>query len=113
MVGIQRGFAGLMEKDAIELGVSSVSGIIHQGGTILRTARSELFKTKKGQKRAFDNIKKLDAEGLIVIVVLPAPVTLASPAGIVSNKASSDVLLIVISPFSVYAIPGIIALSDS
>ncbi|GAH80688.1 unnamed protein product, partial [marine sediment metagenome] len=40
VVGIRRGFAGLMEKDALEMGVSSVSGIIHQGGTILRTARS-------------------------------------------------------------------------
>lgn len=67
VVGIRRGFIGLMEKDALEMGVSSVSGIIHQGGTILRTARSELFKTKKGQKRAFDNIKELDIQGLIVI----------------------------------------------
>ena len=67
VVGIRRGFVGLMEKDVIDLGISSVSGIIHQGGTILRTARSELFKTKTGQKRAADNMKALDAEGLIVI----------------------------------------------
>ena len=67
VVGIRRGFIGLMEKDALEMGVSSVSGIIHQGGTILRTARSELFKTKRGQKRASDNIKELDIQGLIVI----------------------------------------------
>jgi len=67
VVGIRRGFAGLMEKDTLEMGVSSVSGIIHQGGTILRTARSDFFKTKKGQKKAFETIKELAIEGLIVI----------------------------------------------
>jgi len=47
--------------------MQKVALIIHQGGTILRTARSELFKTKRGQKKAFDNIKELDIQGLIVI----------------------------------------------
>ena len=67
VMGIKRGFAGLMEKDTAEMELSSVSGIIHQGGTILRTARSELFKTREGQKKAFDTIKELRIEGLIVI----------------------------------------------
>jgi len=67
VVGIRRGFAGLMEKDVLEMGVSSVSGIIHQGGTILRTARSDFFKTKEGQRKAFATVKELDIKGLIVI----------------------------------------------
>ena len=60
VVGVRRGFAGLMEKDVLEMRVSSVSGIIHQGGTILRTARSNFFKTKEGQRKAFATIKELD-----------------------------------------------------
>lgn len=67
VVGVRRGFAGLMEKDVLEMRVSSVSGIIHQGGTILRTARSNFFKTKEGQRKAFATVKELDVEGLIVI----------------------------------------------
>jgi len=66
-VGIKRGFRGLMEGDVEELHAHSVSGIIHQGGTILKTARAESFKTKEGQERAVKTIKKLGIEGLIVI----------------------------------------------
>ncbi len=67
VVGVRRGFAGLMERDILNLESSSVSGVIHQGGTILRTARSSLFKTKEGQKRALETIKGLGIQGLIVI----------------------------------------------
>lgn len=67
VVGIRRGFIGLMEKDILNLESSSVSGIIHQGGTILRTARSLLFQTKEGQKKAVETIKELGIQGLIVI----------------------------------------------
>jgi len=67
VIGIKRGFRGLMEGDVEELHAHSVSGIIHQGGTILKTARAESFKTKEGQERAVKTIKKLGIEGLIVI----------------------------------------------
>jgi len=67
VMGIKRGFRGLMEGDVEELHAHSVSGIIHQGGTILKTARAESFKTKEGQERAVKTIKKLGIEGLIVI----------------------------------------------
>ena len=67
VVGVRRGFAGLIERDISLLEATSVSGIIHRGGTILKTARSPLFKTKKGQKMAFESIKKLGIEGIIVI----------------------------------------------
>ncbi|MEA3485612.1 MAG: 6-phosphofructokinase [Candidatus Aerophobetes bacterium] len=67
VAGVRRGFAGLIEGDILPLKATSVSGIIHRGGTILKTARSPLFKTKKGQRRAFGSIKKLEIEGIIVI----------------------------------------------
>ena len=67
VMGIKRGFRGLMEGDVEELHAHSVSGIIHQGGTILKTARAESFKTREGQERAVKTIKKLGIEGLIVI----------------------------------------------
>jgi len=67
VVGVRKGFAGLMEGDILNLENSSVSGVIHQGGTILRTARSPLFKTKEGQRKAFEAIKGLGIQGLIVI----------------------------------------------
>lgn len=67
VVGIRRGFEGLMEKDVVNLEPSSVSGIIHQGGTILKTARSSFFKTQEGQKVASGAIKELGIEGLVVM----------------------------------------------
>jgi len=67
VVGIKRGFAGLIEGDFFDLKSSSVSGIIHQGGTILKTARSSFFKTEEGQMRALKNLKKFTIDGLIVI----------------------------------------------
>lgn len=67
VAGVRRGFAGLMEGDASPLNAHSVSGIIHQGGTILRTARAEDFLTEEGQGRASDSVKKLAIEGVIVI----------------------------------------------
>ena len=67
VAGVRRGFAGLIEGDILPLKAASVSGIIHRGGTILKTARSSLFKTKKGQKMAFESIKRLEIEGITVI----------------------------------------------
>ena len=67
VVGIRRGFAGLMEGDSCPLNAHSVSGIIYQGGTILGTARAEGFLVEEGQRRASDTVRKLGIEGLIVI----------------------------------------------
>jgi len=67
VIGIRRGFSGLIEGDFFNLKASSVSGIIHQGGTILKTARSSFFKTEEGQMRALENLKKSNIDGLIVI----------------------------------------------
>jgi len=67
VAGIKRGFSGLIEGDVEELCSHSVSGIIRQGGTALKTARSEFFKTVEGQRKAVKTIKSLGIEGLIVI----------------------------------------------
>jgi 6-phosphofructokinase 1 len=57
----------LIEGDVIPLGVSSVADIIHRGGTILHTARSDEFMTEAGREKALHNAKKMGIEGLIVI----------------------------------------------
>ena len=60
VIGIRRGFEGLLEGDVIPLTSRSVGGIIHRGGTVLRTARSERFKKPEGQVEALDRLKELD-----------------------------------------------------
>lgn len=65
--GIYGGYAGLINGDMKELDLGSVGDIIHRGGTILYTARSEEFKTEEGQLKAIANLKKHGIEGLVVI----------------------------------------------
>lgn len=65
--GIIRGFNGLISGDIKTMDIGSVADIIHRGGTILLTARSEKFKTEEGQKKAVENIKKHKIDGLVII----------------------------------------------
>ncbi|WP_035186631.1 6-phosphofructokinase [Alteribacter aurantiacus] len=65
--GIYRGFEGLMENDIKKLALKDVGSIIHRGGTVLYSARSERFKTEEGQAQALDVLKKHGIEGLVVI----------------------------------------------
>jgi 6-phosphofructokinase 1 len=65
--GIYRGFRGLVYNEIEEFQTNSVSNIIKQGGTILKTARSEEFKTLEGRKRAYENLKKHKIDALVVI----------------------------------------------
>ena len=58
VVGIHRGYRGLMEAEFESLHGRFVGGIAHRGGTILRTARTERFKTEEGQRQALENLKK-------------------------------------------------------
>lgn len=67
ILGILRGYQGLIQGDFKILNRSSVSGIINRGGTILKTARSKEFFTSKGQLKAVANIKKNKIDGLIII----------------------------------------------
>lgn len=65
--GIRRGYAGMVEGDIFKMESKSVANIIQRGGTILKTARCDEFKSPEGRKKAYDNIKKLGIDGLIVI----------------------------------------------
>ncbi len=67
VAGIKRGYQGLIEGEIEEMQLSSVGDIIHRGGTILRTARSEEFMTEKGFQKALDVLRIFGIEGLVVI----------------------------------------------
>lgn len=67
VVGIQRGYNGLVEADFVPLESHSVANIIQRGGTILKSARSSSFLTSEGRKKAFENMKKANIEGVIAI----------------------------------------------
>jgi len=65
--GIMRGYSGLIENDIFKMESRSVANIIQRGGTILKTARSKEFLEPAGRKIAYDNLKKLGINGLVVI----------------------------------------------
>lgn len=65
--GIYRGWEGLIMGDIKEFTSSSVSNTIQRGGTILKTARSEEFRTKEGRAKAAANIKKFGIDALVII----------------------------------------------
>ena len=65
--GIYDGFNGLIDNEIEPLEYSSVSNIIQRGGTILGTARSERFLKKEYRQQAYQNLKKLNIDFLIVI----------------------------------------------
>ena len=67
VLGIKRGFNGLIRGEIEEMDVASVGEIIHRGGTILHTARCEEFKTEEGLKKAYNIIKIFGIDGIIVI----------------------------------------------
>lgn len=67
VVGIMRGYQGLIEGEFVDMDSKSVANIIQRGGTILKTARSEAFKTKEGRAKAYQNIKKENIDGIIAI----------------------------------------------
>lgn len=66
-VGIRDGFKGMMEADFWEMSYEDVDNIIHVGGTILGTARSEEFKIAEKRKVAIANLSDQNIDGLIVI----------------------------------------------
>ncbi|HHW92858.1 MAG TPA: 6-phosphofructokinase [Firmicutes bacterium] len=65
--GVFHGFAGLIQGEISPLDTNSVADIIHRGGTILRTARSEEFKTAAGRHKALRQLARWGIEGLLVI----------------------------------------------
>ena len=67
VVGVYRGYEGLINEEFQEFTSSSVSNTIQRGGTILKTARSKNFMTPEGRKRAYENVVKHNIDALIVI----------------------------------------------
>ncbi|MBR4169947.1 MAG: 6-phosphofructokinase [Lachnospiraceae bacterium] len=65
--GIQKGFMGLLNEEIIDMERKDVSEIIQRGGTILRTARCEEFRTEEGQQKGADICRKHGIDGLVVI----------------------------------------------
>lgn len=67
VTGYLYGYRGIINDERIEMDSKSVGGIIHQGGTILRSARSRQFREFEGRKQAVDNMRAHGVEGLVVI----------------------------------------------
>ena len=67
VMGVERGYSGLIDGAFVEMGLRSVSDIIQRGGTILRTARCPEFKTPEGRAKGIENLRRHGVEGLIVI----------------------------------------------
>ena len=67
VTGVRHGYQGLMAGDFVAMDSASVGGIIEEGGTILRTARSETFATDEGQSRAMAALRQAGLEALVVI----------------------------------------------
>jgi 6-phosphofructokinase 1 len=67
IVGIKHGFEGLLRGEFLDMTLSSVDDIIQHGGTILRSARSDRFRTQKGQEEAVANLIKASIDALVVI----------------------------------------------
>lgn len=65
--GIYEGYQGMIENQILELNARSVKGILNRGGTILKSSRSEEFKTKEGRKKAYDNIISRGIDALVLI----------------------------------------------
>ncbi|MBK6263433.1 6-phosphofructokinase [Marivirga sp. S37H4] len=67
IIGIYRGYEGMIEGDFVPMEVRSVSNILQRGGTMLKSARSKEFLTKEGRTKAFEQLKKMKIDGLIGI----------------------------------------------
>lgn len=67
VIGIRRGWNGLINGDIVRLDEKSVAHIINRGGTILYTARSEEFMTPEGQQKAVNTCKLLGLDGIVAI----------------------------------------------
>jgi len=67
MLGSRHGYRGLVDDDIVELDRSSVSNIIHRGGSIIHSSRCDEFETVEGRARALETCRKHGIDGLILI----------------------------------------------
>lgn len=66
-VGFYRGYQGMIDGDYTELDARSVRNIISRGGTILKSARSQEFRTPEGREKAASNLKEIGVDAMILI----------------------------------------------
>ena len=101
VIGVRRGYSGLIASDIIPMQMRSVSDIINRGGTVLYTARCPEFVTEEGQSTAAENCRKLGIDGMVVIggdgsfrgarqLCLHGIPTVAVPGTIDRDVSSSD-----------------------
>ncbi|MGB4775590.1 MAG: 6-phosphofructokinase [Daejeonella sp.] len=67
VTGIRRGYDGMISGEFLPMDRKSVANIIQRGGTILKTARSEEFRTKEGRQKAYEQLKKQKIDALVAI----------------------------------------------
>ncbi|NLI60056.1 MAG: 6-phosphofructokinase [Clostridiales bacterium] len=67
VIGVRRGYNGLINGDLREMNIASVGDIVHRGGTVLHTDRSDEFKTTEGQNKARNIVEIFGIEGMVVI----------------------------------------------
>ena len=67
MVGVLQGYQGMIDKKFIDMDGHSVCNIIQLGGTILKTARCDEFRTKEGREKAYKNLRKAGINALVAI----------------------------------------------
>ncbi|NIM45150.1 MAG: ATP-dependent 6-phosphofructokinase, partial [Nitrososphaeria archaeon] len=67
VVGIERGWAGMLEPQTIELNYDNIKNIVGKGGTILKTSRTNPLKISGGAIKVADSFKKLGLDALIAI----------------------------------------------
>ncbi|MEJ1928982.1 6-phosphofructokinase [Nostoc sp. NIES-2111] len=65
--GIRRGYTGMIRGDIMKLESYSVSNIVQRGGTMLKSARSDEFRTAEGRKKAYEQLQAFGIEGLVAI----------------------------------------------
>ncbi|OUS02912.1 6-phosphofructokinase [Flavobacteriales bacterium 33_180_T64] len=66
-VGIYRGYEGMIEGDFKSMDARSVKGIINKGGTVLKSARSKIFRTPEGRQQAYHKLKEANIDALVTI----------------------------------------------
>ena len=67
VVGLKNGWRGLLNKDTTDLDMNSVSGILHIGGTILGSSRTNVYHEENGEEKAKKNFEELGLDALVAI----------------------------------------------
>ena len=67
VIGIRHGYLGMINANFKPLQAHSVSDMIQRGGTMLKTARCEEFRTPEGRKKAYENLKAAEIDGVVII----------------------------------------------